>query len=156
MLRRPLASDVRRRGDEPSLEVEQLASVEAGDRFVVRSRATGTPRGTFMGVETANRRFEIMTIDMHRVRGGRVTETHHVEDWLGAIGQLRAEARRRQSPPAVRWTSQRPSIENPQRPPSSARQRWPAGQYASFEHFAEQNGGGPLGASYAPVPSTSR
>jgi predicted ester cyclase len=69
--------------------IEEIIS--AGDRFVVRSRASGTPRGAFMGVDGAGRRFEIMTVDIHTVRGGQITRTYHVEDWVGALAQLRKQ-----------------------------------------------------------------
>ena len=64
--------------------------IASGDRYVVRSRATGTPRGAFFGVPPSGKKFEIMTIDIHTVRGGRIAQTFHVEDWAGALAQLRA------------------------------------------------------------------
>jgi hypothetical protein len=30
-----------------------------------------------------------MSIDVHTVEGGRIVRTYHVEDWAGAIRQLR-------------------------------------------------------------------
>ena len=60
-----------------------------GDRVIVRSEASGTPAGEFMGVAAAGRRFSIMTIDVHTVRDGRLALVHHVEDWAGALRQLR-------------------------------------------------------------------
>ncbi len=66
---------------------EVLAS---GDRYVVRSRAMGTPRGPLFGVGPTGRHFDIMTIDIHTVKAGRIAHTFHVEDWAGALGQLRA------------------------------------------------------------------
>lgn len=68
-------------------KIEEIIS--SGDRHVVRSRAKGTPKGPFMGMETNGKGFEIMTIDIHTVQGGKVIRTHHVEDWAGAMGQLR-------------------------------------------------------------------
>ncbi len=62
----------------------------AGDRFVVRGRASGTPKGPFFGVEPSGKTFQIMSIDIHTVKGGRIVKTYHVEDWAGALGQLRA------------------------------------------------------------------
>ena len=62
----------------------------AGDRIIVRSEATGTPAGEFMGVAHRGARFSIMTIDIHTVADGRLVRAHHVEDWAGAIRQLRA------------------------------------------------------------------
>ena len=60
-----------------------------GDRYVVRSKATGTPSGDFMGVDTdGTKSFEIMAIDIHRVVDGQIHEVHHLEDWPTAIAQL--------------------------------------------------------------------
>lgn len=60
-----------------------------GDRIIVRSEASGTPAGDFMGVPHGGRRFAVMTIDIHTVTEGRLVRAHHVEDWAGAIRQLR-------------------------------------------------------------------
>lgn len=71
-----------------SWKIEEL--VDAGDRVVVRGRASGTPVGELFGVPPSGKRFEIMSIDIHTLEGGRIVRTHHVEDWAGAIRQLRA------------------------------------------------------------------
>ena len=67
-------------------KVEEL--IEAGNRFIVRGRASGTPQGVLFGVPPSGRRFEIMSIDIHTVEGGRIVRTYHVEDWAGALRQL--------------------------------------------------------------------
>ncbi|MBU2867780.1 ester cyclase [Pacificibacter marinus] len=59
-----------------------------GDTFVVRSRATGTPVAPFFGVDGEGRSFDIMTIDIHELEDGVITQTYHVEDWAGALQQL--------------------------------------------------------------------
>jgi predicted ester cyclase len=69
-------------------KIEEL--IDAGDRFVVRGRASGTPVGTFFGVEPRGKKFEIMSIDIHTVANGLITRTYHVEDWAGALRQLTA------------------------------------------------------------------
>ncbi len=61
----------------------------AGNRIIVRSEATGTPAGDFMGVPHAGRSFRIMTIDIHTVAGGKLVRADHIEDWASAIRQLR-------------------------------------------------------------------
>ena len=66
--------------------IEEL--IEAGDRVVVRGRATGTPTGELFGVPPTGRRFDIMSLDLHTLEGGRVARTYHIEDWAGAIRQL--------------------------------------------------------------------
>lgn len=61
----------------------------AGDRVIVRSLATGTPAGDFMGVPHSGKSFAIMTIDIHRIANGKADEVYHVEDWISALRQLR-------------------------------------------------------------------
>ena len=61
-----------------------------GDTYIVRSIATGTPNGDFMGVPTdGTKSFKIMTIDMHTMKDGKILRTHHVEDWATAMRQLK-------------------------------------------------------------------
>lgn len=74
----------------PDLEWSVREVLVDGDRIIVRSEATGTPAGEFMGVAHRGARFSIMTIDIHTVADGRLVRAHHVEDWAGAIRQLRA------------------------------------------------------------------
>ena len=66
--------------------------IEAGDRYIVRGRATGTPVAPFLGIDppTGNS-FEITSIDIHRVEDGRIVDSYHVEDWATAIHQLHGE-----------------------------------------------------------------
>lgn len=62
-----------------------------GNKVVVRSRATGTPKGSLFGVDGQGKSFDILTIDIHTVENGAITETYHVEDWAGALRQLKAK-----------------------------------------------------------------
>jgi predicted ester cyclase len=60
------------------------------DKVVVRSLASGCPRGDFMGLSLdGSRSFRIMTIDIHTVVGRRIARVHHLEDWTTAIKQLK-------------------------------------------------------------------
>jgi predicted ester cyclase len=68
-------------------KIEEL--IEAGDRIVVRGRATGTPVGELFGVKPSGKKFEIMSVDIHTLEGGKIVRTYHVEDWAGALRQLR-------------------------------------------------------------------
>ena len=72
----------------PDMNWEMVEVIEAGDRVIVRGRATGTPVGPMFGVDGQGRSFDIMSIDIHTLRNGRIVETYHIEDWAGAIGQL--------------------------------------------------------------------
>ncbi len=76
----------------PDLKWIPQTIVNEGDSFVVRSIASGTPSGDFMGVPTdGSKKFEIMTIDIHTVKDGKIMNTHHVEDWATAMKQLGGE-----------------------------------------------------------------
>ncbi len=73
----------------PDLVWEIKEVIADGDKIVVRSEASGTPAGDFMGVPHSGKRFAIMTIDIHTVAGGKLAQAHHVEDWASAIRQLK-------------------------------------------------------------------
>lgn len=72
----------------PDLNWAVQEVLQDGNRFVVRSRATGTPNGPFFGVDGQGKSFDILTIDIHTVEDGKVVQTYHVEDWAGALQQL--------------------------------------------------------------------
>lgn len=69
--------------------VEEM--IQSENRVVVRGRATGTPTGPLFGVDGKGKSFEIMSIDIHTIEGGKITRTYHVEDWAGALRQLKAQ-----------------------------------------------------------------
>ncbi|MGS2716865.1 ester cyclase [Eionea flava] len=70
-------------------KIEEL--VIDGSKVVVRSRATGTPKGPLFGVDGQGKGFEILTIDIHTIKNGKIVNTYHVEDWSGALQQLSAK-----------------------------------------------------------------
>ncbi len=73
----------------PDLKWEIQEMIQEGNQVVVRSLASGTPKGNFMGVEAdGSKSFQTMTIDIHTVQNGQVVEVHHLEDWATAIKQL--------------------------------------------------------------------
>ncbi|HNN92265.1 MAG TPA: ester cyclase [Pseudomonadota bacterium] len=75
----------------PDLEwkIQEVLVDRESHRIIVRSEASGTPAGDFMGVPHSGRRFAIMTIDIHCVQDGKLVSAHHVEDWATALRQLR-------------------------------------------------------------------
>ena len=73
----------------PDLEWAVEDMIEDGNKIVVRSRATGTPVAPFFGVDGQGRSFEILTIDIHELEDGVIVRSYHVEDWAGALQQLR-------------------------------------------------------------------
>ncbi|MEM7255197.1 MAG: ester cyclase [Pseudomonadota bacterium] len=65
--------------------------IQQGDQVVVRSRATGTPAGPLFGVDGKGKGFDILAIDIHTVANGKIVRSYHVEDWAGALRQLKAQ-----------------------------------------------------------------
>jgi ketosteroid isomerase-like protein len=63
----------------------------AGDRVIVRGEVTGMPSGELFGVPHGGKSFRIMAVDIQTIRDGKIAKTYHMENWLSAIGQLRAK-----------------------------------------------------------------
>ncbi|MEM7253578.1 MAG: ester cyclase [Pseudomonadota bacterium] len=72
----------------PDLKWNVQEILQDGNRYIVRSVATGTPVKEVFGVEPKGRSFEIMTIDIHTVENGLIVQSYHVEEWLKAKYQL--------------------------------------------------------------------
>ena len=75
----------------PDMRFDIKDVLVAGDRVVVRGELTGTPAGDLFGVPHTGKSFRIMTIDIQTVRDGRIAQSFHSENWLAALGQLRAQ-----------------------------------------------------------------
>lgn len=61
-----------------------------GNTVIVRSMASGTPNGNFMGLPTdGSKSFRIMTIDIHTVENGQIAKVYHLEDWATSMQQLK-------------------------------------------------------------------
>lgn len=75
----------------PDMNWNMEEVIEAGDRVIVRGRATGTPNGPFFGVDGKGKGFDILSIDIHTIKDGKIVRTYHVEDWAGALRQLSAK-----------------------------------------------------------------
>ena len=73
----------------PDLRFEIRELLIAGEKAVVRGRAIGTPAGELFGQPHTGRSFQIMTIDILTLRAGQITRAYHLENWLGALQQLR-------------------------------------------------------------------
>ncbi|MEZ5658269.1 MAG: ester cyclase [Burkholderiaceae bacterium] len=74
----------------PDLRWQIKELLVSGDSVIVRGEASGTPAGELFGVAHGGKSFRIMSIDIHRIRDGRIAQSHHIEDWALAIRQLRA------------------------------------------------------------------
>ena len=75
----------------PDMKFEIKEVLVAGDRAIVRGEVTGTPAGDLFGVPHTGKSFRIMAIDIQTIQGGKIARTYHVENWLSALGQLRAK-----------------------------------------------------------------
>jgi predicted ester cyclase len=75
----------------PDLKLEVKEIITKGNKIVVRSEMSGTPAGEFFGVPHTGKSFKVMTIDIHTVKNGKISYTNHLEDWAGALGQLRTQ-----------------------------------------------------------------
>ncbi len=73
----------------PNLTWKIEEMIQAGNKVIVRGRATGTPKGPLFGVDGKGKSFEMMTIDIHTMKDGKVSQTFHVEDWSTALRQLK-------------------------------------------------------------------
>jgi predicted ester cyclase len=62
-----------------------------GDMIIVRGRAQGTPTGEFWGARPTGKSFDTMAIDLFTVRGDKLANCFHIENWMTALDQLKAE-----------------------------------------------------------------
>jgi ketosteroid isomerase-like protein len=75
----------------PDMKFEIKEVLVAGDRVIVRGEVTGTPSGALFGAPHTGKSFRIMAIDIQKIRDGKIVQTFHMENWLSALGQLRAQ-----------------------------------------------------------------
>jgi ketosteroid isomerase-like protein len=75
----------------PDMKFDIREVLVAGDRVIVRGEVTGTPSGDLFGVPHSGNSFRIMAVDIQTIRDGKIASTVHMENWLSAIGQLRAK-----------------------------------------------------------------
>jgi hypothetical protein len=75
----------------PDMKFDIREVLVAGDRLIVRGEVTGTPAGDLFGVPHSGKSFRIMAVDIQTIKDGRIAKTFHLENWLSAIGQLRAK-----------------------------------------------------------------
>ena len=75
----------------PDLSWKPQEILRDGNRYIVRSVATGTPVKPFFGVEPNGKGFKIMSIDIHTVKDGRIVQSYHIEEWHKALRQLKQQ-----------------------------------------------------------------
>jgi len=75
----------------PDMKFDIKEVLVSGDRVIVRGEVTGTPAGELFGVPHTGKSFRIMAIDIQTIKDGKIAKTYHMENWLSALGQLRAK-----------------------------------------------------------------
>ena len=75
----------------PDMKFDIKEVLVSGDRVIVRGEVSGTPAGELFGVSHTGKSFRIMAIDIQTIREGKIARTYHLENWLSALGQLRAK-----------------------------------------------------------------
>jgi hypothetical protein len=63
----------------------------AEDRIFVLGDVSGTPAENFFGVEPTGRSFTTISLDVFTVKNGKLSSAYHVENWAGAIAQVKGE-----------------------------------------------------------------
>ena len=75
----------------PDLKWEPKDKIVEGNKAVIRSVASGSPKGNFMGIECdGSKSFKIDTIDIHEIENGKIVRVYHLEDWATAMRQLKS------------------------------------------------------------------
>src|SRR6059036_2933512 len=75
----------------PDMKFDIKEVLVSGDRVIVRGEVSGTPAGDLFGVAHSGKSFRIMAIDIQTIKDGKIARTYHLENWLSALGQLRAK-----------------------------------------------------------------
>jgi ketosteroid isomerase-like protein len=75
----------------PDMKFDIKEVLVSGDRAIVRGEVSGTPSGDFFGVPYTGKSFRILAIDIQTIKDGKIVQTWHLENWLIALGQLRAK-----------------------------------------------------------------
>jgi len=75
----------------PDMKFDIKEVLVSGDRVIVRGEVTGTPAGELFGAPHTGKSFRIMAIDIQTIKDGKIARTYHLENWLSALGQLRAK-----------------------------------------------------------------
>jgi len=74
----------------PDLKWTPEEILQDDNRIIVRSTASGSPKGDFMGMSLdGSKSFKMMTIDIHTVVDGQIKTVYHQEEWTTAIAQLK-------------------------------------------------------------------
>ncbi len=72
----------------PDLRIEVDEIVGASGKAGVRARMVGMHQGEIFGVPGTQQPIEVRLYEFHHLRGGRVNQTWHLEDWFGMFQRL--------------------------------------------------------------------
>ncbi len=75
----------------PDMKFDIKEVLVSGDRVIVRGEVSGTPSGDLFGVPYGGKSFKILAIDIQTLKDGKISQTYHLENWMIALGQLRAK-----------------------------------------------------------------
>lgn len=75
----------------PDMKFDIQEVLVAGNRVIVRGLVSGTPAGDFLGAPHGGKSFKTLAVDIQTIKDGRIVQTYHLENWLLALGQLRAK-----------------------------------------------------------------
>ncbi len=75
----------------PDMKWEIQEMIQEGNKVVVRSEFSASPKGEFMGMNLdGTKKFKTMAIDIHTVENGQIITVYHCEEWTTAIAQLKS------------------------------------------------------------------
>ena len=74
----------------PDMRFTVKETFAVGDCVIVRGEVAGTPAGPLFGAPHTGKSFRILSIDIQTIKDGKLVKTYHLENWLAALGQLRA------------------------------------------------------------------
>jgi steroid delta-isomerase-like uncharacterized protein len=72
----------------PDLELTVEQEVAEGDLMVQYGMLAGTNTGQLMGMPATDKPVRLAWMDMHRIKGGQIVESWHLEDTAGMLQQL--------------------------------------------------------------------
>ena len=67
--------------------IEEIQTVD--DKITVRGEASGTPIRDLYGVKPTGKSFRTLSIDLFTVKNDKLASAYHVENWMGAVEQIR-------------------------------------------------------------------
>jgi len=72
------------------LRIEILEVIGGPNRAAVRAVMRGRHVGELFGVAPSQKKFALPIHEFHAFENGRLTRTHHMEDWMGWLAQVGA------------------------------------------------------------------